>query len=271
MRVAICSDTETVATGLDRLLAPFRLERLVRVRGSRCFALVDGDHLVADVRSGQFLAFRDCKVLGMGTEWGRPVSQLLASLNRTAIEETNLFALHAGVVAINGFAIAFPKNSGGGKSTLTAACLREGFAYVSDEALCVDPESGLVVPYPKPLGLSAWSRNTLMVPDRDLAFPSGDAEALVTPSDLGAGMAAAKLPLAHVVLALYGHETASLRKTTASEVMAALLQYSFNHYKHGERAFRLAAHLANQATGWRLEYGDPSDAARLLKGAFGNS
>ncbi len=65
------------------------------------------------------------------------LSYLLAQLTASAIEHFEGFAVHAGVVAIDGRAIVIPAASGTGKTTLTAACLHAGFDYLSDEALCV--------------------------------------------------------------------------------------------------------------------------------------
>jgi hypothetical protein len=62
--------------------------------------------------------------------------------------------VHAGVVAAGGAAIAFPGPSGAGKTTLTVACLLAGLEYGSDEALCLDWETGAVLPYPRPLALT---------------------------------------------------------------------------------------------------------------------
>src|SRR5512136_1043844 len=81
---------------------------------------------------------------------------------RDATREWNLTcgaAVHAGVVASAGAVVAFPGESGAGKSTITAACLVAGFDYVSDEALCIDVADGRVVAYPKPIALasSGWA------------------------------------------------------------------------------------------------------------------
>ncbi len=57
----------------------------------------------------------------------------------------------------------------------------------------------------------------------------------------------------------------ALKEAPAHEAMVALLTYSFNHFKHGVRAFDLAAELANRVEVWRLDYHDPIAAARLLE------
>jgi hypothetical protein len=60
--------------------------------------------------------------------------------------------IHAGAVARGGHAIIFPGQSFSGKTTLTAAMVRAGAMYLSDEFAVLD-EHGRVHPYPKRLSL----------------------------------------------------------------------------------------------------------------------
>ena len=257
------------ADGLDRLLVPFRLDAQVPVRARNTYALVDGEHVQG--RQAKLLVYRDCQLIGSGGDASAVITSLLTSLNRAVVDECDLFAAHAGVVASGETAIALPAESGDGKSTLTGACLRAGFGYGSDEAICVNLENGTVVPYPKPLGLSAWSRTVLDIDDATLAFPAGSSEGYVTAADLGADIAKGPLRLEHVVISEYGHGAPELVEIAGSEAMRVLLEMSFNHYKFGAQAFQLAARLANQSTAWRLTYDDPLQAGRLLWDRFGRS
>lgn len=268
--VTLRVDTPDAAAGAGRLLAPFLTDETADLGDRNCFALVDGDHTGIERRAGRLLAYRNGKLLGGGGDtWADAFGALMTTLNRQVIKEYRGFALHAGVVATGGGAIGFPADSGGGKSTLTAACVAAGFEYVSDESLCIDVTTGSVVAYPKPLGLSAWSRRRLEVDDATLAFPTEHNEAMVTPADLGGSVAAGPIELVHVVIPTFGAGRATLEAAPGHVAMAALIEYSFNHFKHGERAFTLAAQLANQAEVWRLGYDDPVAAARLVKDKLG--
>ena len=60
--------------------------------------------------------------------------------------------VHAGVVAHGGGALVLPGRSLAGKTTLVAALVAQGAAYLSDEFAVLDAE-GAVHPYPKPLSL----------------------------------------------------------------------------------------------------------------------
>ena len=91
------------------------------------------------------------------------INALLAELNRVAIGGLGTPGFHAGVVGMDEEVIAFPAASGAGKSTLTAACLLGGFGYWSDEALVCDRD-GRVIPYPRPVMLSASSLELLGLP-----------------------------------------------------------------------------------------------------------
>jgi hypothetical protein len=206
--------------------------------------------------------YRDCRGLGSG-EPHRLTLRMLTDLNRIAVSRYEGFAAHAGVVASNGSAIALPADSKGGKSTLTTGAVMAGFDYVSDEALCVDIESSEIVPYPKPIMLSAESCYLLGIEP-----PEDDAdwvERAVTAGDLGGDAVTSTRKLAHVVFPEYGHSgPAQLTSLPASQAVAGLLQMSFNHYKTPADSFRLATSLAGTAQTWRLTYSDPVEAGQLL-------
>ena len=244
---------------LDRLLGRFQVEEDRPVRPSRTLSVTESE---SDAHTRLWL-YRDCRrIAGVG-EPVAVLSQLLAEVNRLAVEAYRSFAIHSGVVAKRERAVAFPAQTGGGKSTLTAACVLNGFSYVSDEALCVDLETAEVTPYPKPLGLSPASRDLLGLPPA--TAPWGKVgESVVNVEEIGGLPAVGSLTLSDVVMAEYGHSEQTLEPVPASEVMTTLLRMSFNSYKHPEASFHLTARLAGEVQGWRLRYGDPLRAAVLL-------
>lgn len=76
------------------------------------------------------------------------------SLTAIAVAELeHLVPVHAAVVAHGGAALLLPAASGSGKSTLTAAAARAGATVLSDEYALVDPDSGLVTGWPRPIRL----------------------------------------------------------------------------------------------------------------------
>lgn len=215
------------------------------------------------------------------------ISRFAVGVNAAALDAAAAFAVHAGVVASSHGAIAMPATSGTGKSTLTAACLRRGFDYVSDEALCLaypgDPSEpsgpgGEVRPYPRPLALSAWSARAIAQGlEGAYGVQAGD-EWLFTAADLGSAVAREPLRLGHVVVLDRrpddGAAPGSLAKPELEplprpEAVTLLLRLSFNHYRRPSDAVQLAAQVISGAAAWRLRYADPHDAADLLWSALG--
>ena len=81
-----------------------------------------------------------------------PRARLAAGLrHHVALHSSDLF-VHAGVVAVNGSALLMPGRSHSGKSTLVAALLRMGAAFLSDEYAVID-ERGTILPFPTALSI----------------------------------------------------------------------------------------------------------------------
>lgn len=187
------------------------------------------------------------------------VQAVLTQVNAAVLADVRAPAVHAGVVAVDGAAVAWAGVSGAGKSTLTAACLRAGFALVSDEALVLD--DGLVRPYPRPVGLSAWSLRALGLPG-----PEPDVlERPVPPGELGATVAAGPVRVAHLVRLERRPGPPELRVSSRAGAALHLLEHAFNHHRLPERAFHAAADAAEGGQCWVLGLDRPDEAAQLLR------
>ncbi|MGH3649081.1 MAG: hypothetical protein ACRDU9_00105, partial [Acidimicrobiia bacterium] len=227
--------------GFESTVLPARARNIIQVAG-------DGE-------SG-FSVYHDCRKLAVESDAGSALTALVAGVNNAVISVCQDFAVHSGVVGWDGGILALPAESGDGKSTLTAALVKTGFDYLSDEALVID-DSGAVVGYPKPLALSDWSA-------RSLGLDPDGAERLVTPHQLGGSFFAGEGQLTDLVLAEYGHDDTSLDPLPRSQAVAALIKLSFNHYLDPERAFRLSTSVARNLSVWKLGYDHPLEAAELL-------
>jgi hypothetical protein len=243
----ILSQSQTVAKEVDRLFSGFERSRQTSRASNIVQITGQGD---------TFRAYRDCGRLASDADLPTLMSALVANLNFAAVEQCERLAVHAGVVGWPEGRLAIPASSGRGKTTLTAALLRSGFTFLSDEALVFDDDKA-VVPYPKPLALSEWSTNELGL------TRTPHAENLVMPVDLGSSLGSGGT-LTDLVISEYGHGEQNLQSMPRSQAVATLIQYSFNHYKNPERAFRVAADVARDLRVWRLEYNDPLEAAELL-------
>ncbi|GIU91960.1 MAG: hypothetical protein KatS3mg011_0866 [Acidimicrobiia bacterium] len=248
MRVAV--ESSELAARIGELLAPLSADR--PARASNTFQVTGSE--------GGYRLYQSCIEVDR-TETGEDLLVgLVARMNRRAVERSHTFAVHAGVVSFGDRTLAFPAPSGGGKTTLVAACLTRGATYLSDEALILDAELR-AVPYPKPLALSDWSAAILGVDP----WPG---ETLVTAAQLGADVAQRPAPLTDLLIP-HRAPGAGLEPLPRSETAATLLRLSFNHYRDPRAAFGLATAAARRVRAWRLSYDDPGEAARLLAETFG--
>lgn len=198
---------------------------------------------------------------------------LAVALNRRALDGWPNLAVHAGVVAHAGRALAVPGASGIGKTTLVAACLRAGFDYVSDESLVTTDETvatARVKAYPRPLGLSPWSAAAvgLALPGAPDSQSDPPSEVLADAAEFGSrSLGTDERPrLEHVVVPHRSPETAPPRLVRRHRVdtVPLLLAMAFNHYRAPEAALRTANALAQASSCWDLHYGDPLAGGELL-------
>jgi hypothetical protein len=194
----------------------------------------------------------------------RLLERYFTVLNELWLDDYAGLTVHAGVVAEGAGAIAFPGATGTGKSTIVAACVTAGWAYVSDEALCIDTRSAEVVAYPRPLLLSDDSLRLLGVDSpAGSEGPPGD-KVPVSPRDLRGSASEGPLRLEHVVLPVRG-PSLRLEPLSSSEVVPVLLENSFSRHRDPAAAFDLVATAASGCRAWRLFYGDAREAADLLR------
>jgi hypothetical protein len=188
--------------------------------------------------------------------------------NRLALDACPDFAVHAAVLSTGEEVLAMPASSGVGKSTLTAACLRRGLSYVSDEALCLSYDDDLVTPYPRPLGLSPWSARAV---GHHVEVPEA-AELLLAAGELGARIESRRLPLTHLVLPRRDRDAAAappvLTAIHRADAAESLLRLSFNHFRRPHDAFALVGRLLPGVQTWVLHYADARSAADLLVARF---
>jgi hypothetical protein len=209
---------------------------------------------------------RDGALVGRSGDAGQLIPLLFGDLTAHAIATFAGFAAHAAVVTGPEGSVAILGESGAGKSTLTAACLRAGLGYCSDEALCLDHDSAAVVPFPKPISLLADSPMLPVAPGtpRRGGFFHAD--------ELGGALDHAPPPVAHVVI-LGERVTGGPVLTPAgpADGVQALLRMGFNHFRAPARAVDVATRVVTGAAVWRLRAGDPARTATAVAELAGTS
>jgi hypothetical protein len=240
---------------VDRLLEPFA----VPADGAR-----DGWPLVEIGRTRSGYAVRvDGTVTQRSDTLRTAVGWVAWKASLEAIETAeDVLVLHAGAVALRGAAVVLPAPPDSGKTTLTAALVREGFRYLSDEAALLDPRTGLVHPFPRALAMDGGSLRAVGATDRH----DGGILRHVPVGDLGGRAADGPEPVAAVVFPSYrpGADVA-IEPVGRAATVVALAEQAFNAERFGAEGVRLLADVVRGATCWRLTMGDARRAAALVR------
>ena len=131
-----------------------QLEALLPPNSSRVPSdrAIDGVGLVED-KYGTYTVFKGGTPISSGQRLEHSLVILDGVLrSMVAVLSPEMTFVHAGAVAHQGRGIIFPGHSFAGKTTLTAAMVRAGATYLSDEFAVLDG-TGLLHPYPKALSL----------------------------------------------------------------------------------------------------------------------
>jgi hypothetical protein len=133
---------------------------------------------------------------------------------------------------------------GAGKSTLTAACVAAGLAYLADEVAAIDRRTGRVAPYARPLGL--------------------DGERLVAASSLGPVATSAATPVALVFPRYEQAAETSVVRLDPGWALAALASHATNLAALGGTALAWLAGLALACPAYQLTHADAGHATTVI-------
>lgn len=140
--VAIEAPSEVLTAARDRLPPAYRIADVQPERTWR----VDG--------AGRVSA--NGEDLGGSSDLAIAAELLLSHLELWVAEHARRFVfVHAGCVAVDGRAIVIPGRTMSGKSSLTAALVRAGATYYSDEYAVIDAR-GWIRPYPRKLAIRPY-------------------------------------------------------------------------------------------------------------------
>lgn len=187
-----------------------------------------------------------------------------------ALGERRFLLLHAASVEKDGQALILTGESGSGKSTLSAMLGANGWRFMSDEFVLIEPETGRMHPFPRPVSLKNASIAALeaVLPDarfgpRLVNTPKGDIRHL-KPDDaaLNAMHQPAKPRL--ILFPRYGHASA-VRDVPPGETFVRLTQASTNYTALGERGFDALSTLVTSVAAKAIDYPDTESALEMVE------
>lgn len=190
---------------------------------------------------------------------------ILALVHRRVDE---FLLMHAGSVALDGRALLLPAGEEVGKSTLTAALLARGFAYLSDEFAVLDSHAR-AHPFPKRITLDPAALSWLPGLEERLGDRTGLSGELdqryARPSDLGATVAQAT-EVAWVVFHTRNRQAPPrLTPLGGAELFNELAAASFNLPRRRESFLDRLALVGRSAQAFRLDGGLPSQRADVIE------
>lgn len=199
-----------------------------------------------------YYVYRGGCLLVRSRDWGEILPALESDLHLSIARqaEEHVF-VHAGVVAYAGQAILIPGRSFSGKTTLTAALVKAGAEYLSDEYAVID-SAGRVHPYAKSLSVRAGSAL---------------AEGRYTAERLGGHAASGPLPVGMIVSARY-EAGARWRPSvlTSGQALMTLLENAVRVRELPRLAMQTLPEAVREARSFRGRRGEADRvAAWLLK------
>ncbi|NVJ98122.1 MAG: HprK-related kinase A [Alphaproteobacteria bacterium] len=189
-----------------------------------------------------------------------------------ALQSFRQAIFHAGVVSDQKGGIVIAARSGGGKSTLTAALMEEGFRLLSDEFAILCAETSFLLAYPRPVSLKNQSIDVVrvfagadQVSDRLTGTPKGDiAYRRLRKSDLETANLPAKAKL--ILFPRFQAEAApAVEKMDIADAAMQLIASSPNYQVIGEPAFHALMQMLDGVEAYEITYGNTEDSLMLVK------
>jgi hypothetical protein len=176
--------------------------------------------------------------------------------------------LHAAAASLGGVAVVLPGDPEAGKTTLVAGLVRAGFAYLTDEATAIDPETLQIIPYPKPLSIDRGAWSVLA----DLAPASGDALARyctdqwrIRPESFRPDAVGSPVVPKLVIFPEYRPDAATLVEPVArSEALLGLLRSTFSFHDAARRNVEVLGRTLAGARCYRLRSGYLNEACQAV-------
>jgi HprK-related kinase A len=183
--------------------------------------------------------------------------------------------LHAAVIERDGMAAIFPAPPGSGKSTLCAGLTFSGWRLLSDELAVIDPNTGELLPVPRPISLKNASIDALgrFAPSAVIGPAVHEtvkgSVAHVQPPAVGVHAAAQRSRAAWVVLPRYvAGAPPTLEPLSKGAALMQLVDNAFNYHVHRRRGFDTLAALVDGCDSHVFSYSRLPDAAAVFEELF---
>jgi HprK-related kinase A len=177
--------------------------------------------------------------------------------------------LHASAVEKDGKVLVMTGLSGSGKSTLSALLGRNGWRFMGDEFVLIDPVSGEAAPFPRMISLKNEAIAAMAAAAPDARFgpllagtPKGDIRHIVPPAEAIAAMDQSAPP-ALLLFPRFGYDSA-VRELGAGETFMRMTQASTNYVALGETGFDAMTRFISTVPARAIDYRSGEEAMALV-------
>lgn len=178
--------------------------------------------------------------------------------------------LHASAVEREGRVLVMTGQSGSGKSTLSALLGSQGWRFLGDEFVLLDPVTADVAPFPRLISLKNSAIAAMQAAKPDGRFgpllagtPKGDIRHMVPPSEAIARMGQGGTP-ALLLFPRYGYPGA-VREVAPGETFMRLTQASTNYVALGEAGFTTLTRFVKSVPSRAIDYQSGDEAIALVE------
>jgi len=186
-----------------------------------------------------------------------------------ALGERRFLLLHAASVEKGGRALILTGESGAGKSTLSALLGERGWRFMGDEFALLEPETGLLHPFPRPVSLKNESIAVVEAAvgaarfgPRVVGTPKGTIRHLAPRADALARMDEPARPA--LILFPRFRGARDVRPVGAAEAFMRLTQASTNYVAMGASGFSALSELVRTCPAAAIDYPHQDDAFELI-------
>lgn len=176
--------------------------------------------------------------------------------------------VHAAAASWRGRGLILSAPMDAGKTTLVTGLVRAGFDYLSDEMALVDPDTGVLHPFPKALTLEPPSIR--LMPDLKELIPSqfewpARLRYHFNTEDIRSGSLGAPCRVGYVIFPTYVEGAATqVQPMSRAEAAMLLVENALNFRRLRRRGFLAVATIAAEALCYRLTMGDLDSAVRTV-------
>jgi HprK-related kinase A len=197
------------------------------------------------------------------------ISAEMAMNLQMALGERRFLLLHASSVEKDGKVLIMTGESGSGKSTLSALLASHGWRFMGDEFALIDPASGDVYPFPRPISLKNEAIEVMR--GRLPATRFGPLQVGTAKGDIchlipdGVAIVAMNDPAPPALLLFPGYGLPrAIRPVGTSEAFVRLTQASTNYTALGEAGFDALTRLVTRVPACAIDYPDTGTALALV-------